>query len=83
MLLTSNGENIIAASIEEKIKGMNEAIKDVKAYIKDDKLAVNVYVEKEIDVDEVIKEYNKIVPAYERIKYHKVFNDSIDTRLKQ
>ena len=83
MLLTSNGENIIAASIEDKIKGMNEAIKDVKAYIKDDKLAVNVYVDKEIDVDEVIKEYNKIVPAYERIKYHKVFNDSIDTRLKQ
>ena len=56
---------------------------DQKAYIKDDKLAVNVYVDKEIDVDEVIKEYNKIVPAYERIKYHKVFNDSIDTRLKQ
>ena len=83
MLLTSNGENIIAASIEDKIKGMNEAIKDVKAYIKDDKLAVNVYVDKEIDVDEVIKQYNKEVPAYERIKYHKVFNDSIDTRLKQ
>lgn len=83
MLLTSNGENIIAASIEDKIKDMNEAIKDVKAYIKDDKLAVNVYVDKEIDVDEVIKEYNKVVPAYERIKYHRVFNDSIDTRLKQ
>ena len=83
MLLTSNGENIIASSIEDNIKNRNKAISDVKAYIKNDKLAVDVYVKENIDLDEIINNYNSEVPKYERIDSYNLYLDSIDTRLKQ
>ena len=83
MLLTSNGENIMAESIENGIKSKDKRINDVKAYIKNDKLATDVYSLEEIDIDKVIDEYNKEVPKYERVEIYKLIKDSIDVRLKQ
>ena len=83
MLLTSNGENVMAESIEENIKSRNSSIKSVKAYTKDDKIIVNIYLDKDIDLDELISKYNSEVPRYERVSDYKVYFDSIDTRLKQ
>ena len=83
MLLTSNGENIIASSIEDNIKNRNNLIQDVKAYIKNDKLAVDIYVKEDLDLDSIIKEYNSEVPKYEKIESYNKYLDSIDTRLKQ
>ena len=83
MLLTSNGENIIASSIEDNIKNRNNSIQDVKAYIKNDKLAVDVYVKEDIDIELIISTYNSEVPKYERIDSYNLYLDSIDTRLKQ
>ena len=83
MLLTSNGENVMAEAIEENIKSRSKFIKSVKAYTKKDKIVVNVYVDKDIDIKTIIDEYNKDVPRYERVSDYKVYFDSIDTRLKQ
>ena len=73
----------MAESIEENIKSRNSSIKSVKAYTKDDKIIVNIYLDKDIDLDEVISKYNSEVPRYERVSDYKVYFDSIDTRLKQ
>ena len=83
MLLSSNGENIMAESIENGIKSKDKRINDVKAYIKNDKLAADIYSLEEIDVDKVVEEYNKEVPKYERVEIYKLIQDSIDVRLKQ
>ena len=83
MLLSSNGENIMAESIEEGIKKQDSNIRDVKAYIKNDKLACDIYVEGEIDAEKVVSEYNKDVPRYEQVTDYRVIKDSIDIRLKQ
>ena len=83
MLLTSNGENVIAESIENSIKEKDSNIKDVKAYIKNDKINVDIYINGESDIDNIIKEYNNSVPKYERVEKYNIYNDSIDTRLKQ
>ena len=83
MLLTSNGENVMAESIEEKLKMKNSNIKDVKAYVKNDKIVVDIYTTEEIDIESIIKEYNKEVARYERVSSYNVKKDSIDTRLKQ
>ncbi len=83
MLLTSNGENVMAESIENGIKEKDKNINDVKAYIKNDKIEVGIYVTGEIDADKVIEEYNKNVPKYERVATYKIISDSIDVRLKQ
>ena len=81
ILITSNGENVYAEEIENKIKDKDENIVDVKAYIKDDKIAVNIYVKDNINSN-IIDEYNLEVPSYERISIFTIYNDSIDTRLK-
>ena len=83
MLLSSNGENIMAESIEEGIKKLDKNIRDVKAYIKNDKLACDIYVNSDIDADTVVNTYNKDVPKYERVEIYNVIKDSIDVRLKQ
>jgi len=83
MLLSSNGENIIAESIESGIKAKDKRINDVKAYIKDDKLVADIYSLDEIDIDKIIDEYNKEVPKYERVERYNLIKDSIDVRLKQ
>ncbi len=83
MLLSSNGENIMAESIENGIKSKDKRINDVKAYIKNDKLAADVYSLEEINLDEIISNYNKEVPKYERVEIYKLIRDSIDVRLKQ
>lgn len=83
MLLTSNGENVMAESIEQGIKEKDSNIKDVKASIKNDKLYVDIYVNGEIDVESIIEKYNSEVPKYERVKEYNIIKDSIDIRLKQ
>jgi long-subunit acyl-CoA synthetase (AMP-forming) len=83
MLLSSNGEIIMAEPVEEGIKKLDKHIGDVKAYIKNDKLACDIYVDVEIDADSIIEAYNKDVPKYERVEIYKVIKDSIDVRLKQ
>lgn len=83
MLLTSNGENIEASYIENKIKSLNKNIADVKAYIRNDKIAANIYITNQTDIDKTIKEYNENAPRYEKINEYFTFEDSIDTRLKQ
>ena len=81
MLVTSNGENIDAETIENRIKEKDKNIVEVKAYIKDDKIAVNIYVSDDIDSN-IVDEYNKEVPKYERISSFTIYRDSLDTRLK-
>lgn len=83
MLLTSNGENVMAEEIEEGIKTLNEHIKDVKAYIKKDVINVDVYVDEEINLKKIIDTYNKDVPKYEKVVKYNMYKDSLDTRLKQ
>ena len=83
MLLTSNGENVVAASIEDNIKNRNNLIQDVKVYIKNDKLTADIYAKEKIDIEDIIFTYNKEVPKYERIESYNLYRDSIDTRLKQ
>ena len=58
-------------------------IQDVKAYIKNNKLAVDVYVKEDIDIESIISKYNSEVPKYERINSYNIYLDSIDTWLKQ
>ena len=81
ILVTSNGENVDAETIENSIKEKDSSIVEVKAYIKDDKIAVNIYVKGEID-SSIIDKYNEEVPKYERISSFTIYKDSIDTRLK-
>ena len=69
MLLTSNGENVMADAIEDNIKK--------------DKIVVDIYVNKDVELDSVIEEYNSSVPKYERVESYNVYKDSLDTRLKQ
>ncbi len=83
MLLTSNGENVMAESIEQSIKNKNNKIKDVKAYVENDVITVNIYTSDDIDIEEIINDYNKNVPKYEKVSKYKIFKDSIDNRLKQ
>ena len=84
ILLTSNGENIDAESIENTIKNSSNSIKSAKAYIKNDTLAINLYVSNtDEDYNKIIEEYNKNVPIYEKIKSLEVYEDSVDSRLKQ
>ena len=83
MLLTSNGENVMAESIEKGIQEKNSNIRDVKASIKNDKIFVSIYVSDEVDAEEIINEYNKEVPKYERVSDFEIIQDSIDIRLKQ
>ncbi len=83
MLLTSNGENVDAKSLEDGIKNKDKNIQDVKASIKNDKIHVDIYVKGEIDASSIIEEYNKEVPKYERVKDYSVIKDSLDKRLKQ
>ena len=66
-----------------KWKKRNSAINDVKAYIKNDKIVVDIYVTKDILADKIIKEYNEESPKYERVSSYNLKKDSIDTRLKQ
>ena len=82
ILLTSNGENIYAESIENRIKEKDNNITAAKAYIKNDKIAINIYVKGKIN-NNIIEEYNKEVPIYEKIYSYTIYEDSIDTRLKQ
>ena len=81
ILLTSNGENVIASSIEEGIKSKDNNINDVKAYIKNDRIVVDIYIKDDINPS-IIEEYNKEVPKYERVSSYNIYKDSIDTRLK-
>lgn len=83
ILLTSNGENVYAESIEKRIQEKDNNINAVKAYIKNDKIAVNIYVKQDIDIESIILNYNSEVPKYERIDYYNLYLDSIDARLKQ
>ena len=83
MLLTSNGENVMAESIENGIKELDKNINNVKAYIKNDKIEVSIYVTDDIDADKIIEEYNGKVPKYEKVATYVVVKDSIDVRLKQ
>lgn len=81
ILITSNGENVHAEAIEKKIKAKDKNIVEVKAYIKEDKIAVNIYVKDDINPN-IIDEYNLEAPKYEKISSFTIYNDSIDTRLK-
>ncbi len=81
VLVTSNGENVDAETIENRIKEKDSNIVEVKAYIKDDKIAVNIYVRDDIDTS-IVDEYNREVPKYEKISSYAIYNDSIDARLK-
>ena len=83
ILLTSNGENVSSDFIEENIKKRSNEINAVKAYIKDDKIAVNIYVSKDGDYNYIIEDYNKEVPIYEKVSFFEVYIDSIESRLKQ
>lgn len=83
ILVTSNGENVSAESIENNIKIRNKNIKSVKAYIKNDKIAVNIYVTEDDDYDKIINEYNNEISKYEKISSYKIIKDSLDVRLKQ
>ena len=82
MLLTSNGENVMASSIEEGIKSKDKNITDVKAYIKNDKIVADIYIKDDIDPS-IVDEYNKEVPKYERVSSYNIYKDSLDKRLKQ
>lgn len=84
ILLTSNGENISAEKIEKRIKNKSKSIKEVKAYTKNDKICVNIYViNSNNDYKKIIDEYNNSVAPFERVAFFKVYEDSIDNRLKQ
>ena len=83
MLLTSNGENVDMASIENNIKNKSKNIEDVKAFIKNDKIAVNIYVTENDDYERIINDYNDEVPKYEKVSSFEIYKDSLDVRLKQ
>ena len=83
VLITSNGENVDSSYIEDKILNLSNNINAVKAYIKDDKLAVNLYVLEDGDYEDIINSYNNNAPRFEQVEYVNVYKDSIDTRLKQ
>ena len=86
MLLTGNGENVSAAKIEELIKSKSNCIKDVKAYIKNDKIGVNIYVgdmDGSVDYQGIIDSYNEMATPYERVSFYRIYENSIDSRLKQ
>jgi len=83
MLLTSNGENIDARALEAKIKKLSNKINEVKSYIKDDLIAINIYVTGNDNYKELIDTYNNKVPKFEKISYFRIYKDSIDSRMKQ
>ena len=64
ILLTSNGENVSADKVEKNIKDRSGVIKEVKAYVKDDKIAVIMYVNGKDDFEKIILfgtgEYSKL-----------------------
>ena len=83
MLLTSNGENVSAEKIEDRIKSKSNNIVEVKAYVKNDVICVNIYVIGEDDYKKIIDDYNEEVAIFERVKVYKIYKDSIDARMKQ
>jgi long-subunit acyl-CoA synthetase (AMP-forming) len=83
ILVTSNGENVLAESIENNISNRDNNIRKVNAYIKDDKIVVDIYITSDIDGEKIIEEYNKEVPKYERVSSYNLKKYSLETRLKQ
>ena len=74
-LVFANGEKISAAAVADRVKGLDSIIKSVKAYIRDNVLTCDIYVETE--PDELMKEkIRKLVDAMneEVSKYEKVGN---------
>ena len=55
----------------------------VYSYVENDKIVVSIHITEDIDIEEIINDHNREVPKYERVEKYKVFNDSIDNRLKQ
>ena len=64
-------------------KDENEAHKSAEAYVKNDKIGVNIYVTCNDNYDEIINLYNNNATRYEKVLFYKIYLDSIDARLKQ
>lgn len=78
VLVGDNGENIYPKEIENKLKNLCDKIIKAKSFLKDGKLACNIYLIKDsnINIEEIIGEYNKQVVKKDRIYKFFVFKDS-------
>lgn len=81
VIVPSNGENIYPDEIEE-LMIKNKGVTKVKVFEKDEKIHATVYIEEDINVDEIIENTNKMLSTYKQIKEYNVIKDTIDTRLK-
>ena len=78
----SNGENISAKRIEERVKEVHESIVSVKVYMRGDLLCTDIYVNDASapkDAGEwegLIEELNKIVSRFERIGKYNIISSS-------
>jgi len=81
VIVPSNGESIYPDEIEEIVM-KNLGISKVKIFEKNEKINAIIYVEDNVNVDEIIKKTNKELPTYKQIKSYDVIKDDINTRLK-
>lgn len=84
VLIGSNGENIYPDEIEEMIMGKGHAgIAKVKVYERNGAIVASIYVtDEEIDLIDVIKKTNSLLPKYKQIREFEKIIDTINTRLK-
>lgn len=83
VITLNNGENIYPDEIEQIIM-RNEEITKVKVFEKDKQLHATVYVKENmnIDIDEVIRNTNKILSTYKQVKEYDIIKDTVNARFK-
>ena len=87
-LVFANGEKVSAAAVAKRVQGLDESIKSVKVYIRDNTLTCDIYVasesgektsagsEKEISerLQNLIDAMNQQVSKYERVGKYNIYN---------
>ena len=81
MILRSNGENIYPDEIEALLM-VYPMIQRAKVYEKRSEVFAALYINADLNADEIIAEVNSKLPKYAQIQSYELISDSIDVRLK-
>lgn len=81
MILRSNGENIYPDEIEALLM-VYPMIQRAKVYEKQSEVFAALYINADLNADEIIAEVNGKLPKYAQIQSYELISDSIDVRLK-
>lgn len=77
MLVLPNGENVSSNALVKRVKMIDDSIRSVKLYIRDDSLTADIYSSSQLDWDKLIDELNTLLPKYERIIRYNIIDPSL------